>query len=420
MGAVHIIKEKCIGCEQCVIVCPFEALYMKEGIVEVEAEKCKECRKCLPVCPTDALFLERREREAPPPEHGIKEIQVKLPPELARYKGIWVLVEQQGGVPHSVSWELIGEALKISRKLNEELAAVILGENSKNIAADAFRYGADKVYVIDDPILNDYRTYPYMFGLTKLVNKYKPEILLMGATSLGRDLAGAVATSLGTGLTADCTKLDVDPETGVLLQTRPAFGGNIMATILCSNHRPQMATVRPRVMVKPFKDEQRTGVLIEESLGLKEENIKTKFVEFIADEMANVVNLEDADIIVAGGRGVGGKEGFDVLKELADILGGELGASRGAIESGWISADYQVGQTGKTVRPKIYFACGISGAIQHLVGMQNSDVIVAINNDPNAPIFNVATFGIVGDLFKVVPEITRQFKDKFSIKNKDA
>ena len=238
----------------------------------------------------------------------------------------------------------------------------------------------------------------------------------MGATSLGRDLAGAVATSLGTGLTADCTKLDVDPEAKVLLQTRPAFGGNIMATILCANHRPQMATVRPRVMLKPFKDELRTGVLVEESLGIKEENIKTKFVEFIPDEMANVINLEDAKIIVAGGRGVGSKEGFDVLRELADALGGEIGASRGAIESGWISADHQVGQTGKTVRPKVYFACGISGAIQHLVGMQNSDVIVAINNDSNAPIFNVATYGIVGDLFKVIPEITRQFKDKFSNK----
>ena len=414
MGAVQILKEKCIGCEQCVIVCPFEALYMEEGKVEVYPEKCKECRKCLPVCPTEALFLERRTKGEPRPDHGISEISVELPPELACYKGVWVLVEQQEGKPHSVSWELIGEGLKIAQKLGVDVSALVLGENVKSLCEEAFYYGASKVYAIDDPILKDFRTYPYCYSVTKLVNKYKPEILLMGATSLGRDLAGAVATSLKTGLTADCTKLDIDTETKVLLQTRPAFGGNIMATILCANHRPQMATVRPRVMVTPFKDETRSGTVIEEKLGLTEDKIRTKFIEFLPDVVTETVNLEDAQVIVAGGRGVGNKDGFNMLKELADTLGGEIATSRGAVESGWISYDYQVGQTGKTVRPKIYFACGISGAIQHLVGMQNSDVIIAINTDPKAPIFNVATYGIVGDMYKVVPEITKQFKKKLN------
>ncbi len=411
MGYVHIKKEKCIGCEQCVVVCPFEALFMKDGIVEVIPDKCKECRKCLPACPTEALYLERRERRGQRPEHGI-DVTVDLPPELARYKGVWVMVEQQDGTPHSVSWELMGEGLKISQKLGVELSAVVLGENVDGIRREAFQYGAQNVYVIDDPVLKDYRTYPYTFAMTKLVNKHKPEILLMGATSLGRDLAGAVATSLKTGLTADCTKLDVDEAARVLLQTRPAFGGNIMATILCANHRPQMSTVRPRVMSRPYKDESRDGTPIVEQLGLAEEKIRTKFIEFIPDAVAHVVNLDDADIIVAGGRGVGCDEGFSVLKELAEVLGAELGASRAAVEAGWIDYEHQVGQTGKTVRPKIYFACGISGAIQHLVGMQNSDVIIAINNDPNAAIFSVATYGIVGDMHKIVPELIKQFKDK--------
>jgi len=416
MGAVKIISEKCIGCEQCVVTCPFEALYMKDGKVLVYPEKCRECRKCIPVCPSEALYMEeRRSRRGAKPAHGISGISVDLPPELGRYKGIWVLVELDShDKAHSVSWELIGEGLKMSQKLGVELAAVVIGDNLDSVIDEAFHYGANKVYVIDSPILKHYRTYPYTFAIQKLVNKYKPEILLMGATSLGRDLAGAVATSLGTGLTADCTKLDIDDETRVLLQTRPAFGGNIMATIICANNRPQMATVRPRVMAKPFKDESRTGEVIHEELGLSEDKIKTKFLNFIPDGVANIVNLEDAEVIVAGGRGLGSAEGFKILKELADTLSGELAASRGAIESGWISSDYQVGQTGKTVRPKVYFACGISGAIQHLVGMQDADVIVAINTDPEAPIFGAATYGIVGDLFKVVPEITRQFKKRKS------
>ena len=417
MGAVKISKEKCIGCEQCVVICPFEALYMKDGFAEIYPEKCKECRKCLVVCPTEALTLEdRRTRRGPKPAHGISDISVDLPPELAKYKGVWVLVEQLDGEPHTVSWELMGEGMKIAKQLEVELCAVVLGENIDPIVQEAFQYGAKKVYAIDDPILKNYRTYPYTFAMRKLVNKFKPEILLMGATSLGRDLAGAVATSLGTGLTADCTQLGVDMETKVLLQTRPAFGGNIMATILCSNHRPQMATVRPRVMPTPYKDESRTtGELIDQQLGLDEADIRTKFIEFIPDAVANVVNLEDAQFIVAGGRGLGGPEGFDLLRDLADALGGEIATSRGAVESGWITSEYQVGQTGKTVRPKVYFACGISGAIQHLVGMQESDVIVAVNTDPEASIFNVATYGIVGDLYKIVPEITRQIKKKKNV-----
>lgn len=322
---------------------------------------------------------------------------------LAEFKGVWIFIEQINGEFAPVSWELLGKGRELADALETELAGVLLGHNLKDKTDQVFQYGADKVYLIDDPVLEYYRTPPYTHGLVNLSRKYKPEIILIGATSLGRDLAGAVATQLGTGLTADCTVLEVDPETRLLKQTRPAWGGNIMATILCKKHRPQMASVRPRVMAMPEPIPGRTGQIIEEPLGLREEDVPQKFESFEPATGTAAVYLEKADIIVAVGKGIGSHENFEQVKTLAKLLGGSLGGTRGAVEAGWLGYEYQIGQTGQTVRPRLYVALGISGAIQHLVGMQSSDFIVAINKDPEASIFKVADHGIVADLNDIIP-----------------
>ncbi|MBM3176291.1 MAG: electron transfer flavoprotein subunit alpha/FixB family protein, partial [Chloroflexi bacterium] len=329
---------------------------------------------------------------------------------LKLYQGVWVFVEQTEGQPAVVSWELLGVGGDLARARGVELCSVVIGQDVERLCQESFAYGATKSYLVDDPIFHFYRTEPYYKAICYLVEKYKPEIMLFGATGLGRDLAGAVATQLATGLTADCTGLSID-ERGFLLQTRPAFGGNIMATILTERTRPQMATVRPHVMPMPGKDSSRTGEIIRESVPLKEEDFVVKVLEIIRDSRRDEVDIAAADIIVSGGRGMAGKENFALLQELADELGGVLGCSRAVVEAGWLPVERQVGQTGKTVRPKIYIACGISGAIQHLVGMQDSDVIIAINRDRQAPIFEVATYGIVGDVFQVVPAILKRIRD---------
>jgi electron transfer flavoprotein alpha subunit len=333
--------------------------------------------------------------------------------DLSEYRGVSVFVEQSSGKIAQVSFELLGEGRKLADKLNVPVYAFLLGENVAGLTAELFSYGADKIFLIDDPILKNYRTVSYTQGIVDLVNKYKPEILLMGASTMGRDLAGAVATRLKTGLTADCTQLEIDPETRNLKQTRPAFGGNIMATILTKRHRPQMSTVRPRVMRPLPPDRARTGEVVREKLNIEENAIPTKLIEFIC-QVKTQAPIEDAEIIVSGGRGMGAAKNFALLKELADLLGGVVGGSRKAVEAGWVPVSSQVGQTGKTVRPKIYFAVGISGAIQHLVGMQGSDVIVAINRDPAAPILKVATHSLVGDLFEIMPKLTRAFKENLA------
>ncbi|ABB14632.1 electron transfer flavoprotein subunit alpha/FixB family protein [Carboxydothermus hydrogenoformans] len=321
-------------------------------------------------------------------------------------QGVWVFVEHLGGEIAPVTFELLGKGRELADDLETELAAVLLGDGVRDFAEQLFRYGADKVYLIDDPVLKDYRTYPYAKGIVKLAQKYTPEIILIGATTLGRDLAGVVATWLNTGLTADCTELSIDKTTRLLHQTRPAFGGNIMATILCKTARPQMATVRPRVFPLP-EPKPRIGVVVEEELGILEEEVPTRIIKY-EEEKGPGVYLDKAEIIVAGGRGLGSKKNFRLVEELAEVLGGVVGASRPAVEAGWVPYAHQIGQTGQTVRPKLYIACGISGAVQHLVGMQMSEVIVAINNDPNAPIFNIATYGIVGDILEVLPAITEE------------
>jgi len=395
VALLEINKEECIGCEACVDACPFGALSMVDGVAEVD-EKCTACGACLDVCPVDALSLpERPEAEA----EG-----------LAAYQGVWVWVEQFQGETASISWEMVGQGRRLADQRGTTLTACVLGHGVEEIAKQAIAYGADRVFWVDAPSLAVYRTQPYARTLVDLVRQYKPEIFLLGASSRGRDLAGSVATELYTGLTADCTGLDIDPETKLLRQTRPAFGGNIMATIISPNYRPQMATVRHRVFELPDMDESRQGQIVAVDAVMTEDEVATKVLDFVMEQ--GQVNLADAKIIVSGGRGVGGPEGFGPVRELAEVLGGAVGASRAAVDAGWIPYAHQVGQTGRTVRPDLYIACGISGAVQHLAGMGTAKVIVAINKDPDAPIFSVANYGIVGDLFQIVPALTAQFRKR--------
>lgn len=326
------------------------------------------------------------------------------------YRGVWVFIEVKDGRIVPVSLELLGAGRQLADKRKTELAGVLIGEQVESLAGTVFAYGADTVYVYDDPIFKHYRTETYMKAILACTQKHKPEILLYGATSTGKDLASAVATDLPTGLTADCTMLDVEEDTGLLLASRPAFGGNIMATILCKKYRPQMATVRPKVMKAQFPMPGRTGTLISEKIALKEDEVRTKVLEIVRNTLPNV-RIDEADIIVAGGKGLGSAAGFQLIHELADVLGAAVGASRDVVEAGWVGHHHQVGQTGVTVTPKIYFAIGISGTIQHVVGMQNSGLIIAINKDPQAPIFQACHYGIVGDAFEIVPLLIEQFKN---------
>lgn len=328
---------------------------------------------------------------------------------IEEYRGVWVFIEQNEGVIESVSLELLGAGRDLADKLQVPLAGVLLGSEVKSLASQIIAYGADIVYMIDHPVLKDYRTESYMKGLLKLVETYKPEILLYGATPNGKDLASAVATDLATGLTADCTMLDIDMENRLLEASRPAFGGNIMATILCKKDRPQMATVRPKVMKALEPDETRQGKVVEETIDLKEEDMRTKVLKIVKD-VTETASLADAHVIVCGGKGMGDEQGFQLIHEFAEVIGASVGGTRDVIEAGWLPYEYQIGQTGQTVTPKMYFAVGVSGAIQHVVGMKNSDVIIAINNDPNAPIFDVATYGIVGDALEILPKLIEQFK----------
>jgi electron transfer flavoprotein alpha subunit len=329
------------------------------------------------------------------------------------YSGIWVFVEQLEGKLATVTLELIGEAKKLASSLNVQVSAVLLGDKVEAIMPTLFEYGADTVYIVDNPVFHFYRAETYMRAFCYLVEKYKPEILLMGATTTGRDLAGAVATTLKTGLTADCTALDIDLEKKILLASRPAFGGNIMATIVCKDHRPQMASVRPKVMQMPIPEPNRTGIVVRETFAIEEESLKTIVLKIVKDGAENV-KLEDAKIVVSGGRGIQNEQGVKLLNELATVLGGVVAGSRGAVEKNLIDHKRQVGQTGQTVSPKLYFAIGISGAIQHTVGLQGSETIIAINTDPDCPMMKIATYSIVGDSLTILPKLIRVFKQSLS------
>ena len=424
-GKASLIPNKCIACgARCQSSCPAEAIEMSEkGEPIILTDKCIGCQKCVKICPAEALEmfftpeeleilkqLSQEKAAGAPAEEEEDSEEAKLKKFLAQYRSVWVFVEQTDCIPAKVSWELLGVGAQLASALKVELCAVVLGHNVEKLCHEAFTYGATKAYLIDDEILHNYRTAPYLESFCSLVEKYKPEVVLMGATGLGRDLAGAVATRLRTGLTADCTGLGID-EKRQLLQTRPAFGGNIMATIFCEQRRPQMASVRPHVMPMPTKNENATGEIIREKIAMKEQDILTKVLEVISDAgHMDSVDIGGAEFIVSGGRGMMSKENFKILQDLAEELGGVVACSRSAVDAGWMPVERQVGQTGKTVRPKIYIACGISGAIQHLVGMQDSDLVIAINRDREAPIFEVATFGIVGDLFSIVPAITEHIR----------
>ena len=421
-GKACLIAGKCIACgARCQSACPVDAIEMNEaGEPIINESKCIGCVKCVKVCPAQAIEMfftpeEQKILDEIMKQGGaaVEEVDAEaaaLARKLAAYRGVWVFIEQTEGEAAKVSWELLGEGAKLAKALQVPLSAVVIGEKVEHLCKEAFTYGAAKAYLIDAPVFKYYRTESYLKAVNYLLEKYKPEIILMGATGLGRDLAGAVATVVGTGLTADCTGLAVDDKRN-LMQTRPAFGGNIMATIMCDKFRPQMATVRPHVMAMPEHDPKATGEIIRESCPVREEDVLVKVLEIISDKKTDHVDVAGAEFIVSGGRGMMGKENFAMLQELADELGGVVGASRSAVDAGWMPQERQVGQTGKTVRPKIYIACGISGAIQHLVGMQDSDVIIAINRDKEAPIFEVATYGIVGDLFRIIPAITRRLRE---------
>lgn len=386
--------EKCTGCGQCIDSCPFTAIVMQEGKAFIN-EYCQFCRACMSICPEGAI-IELME------EGDIRET------DLSVYKGVWVFAEQREGMVASVAYELLGAGRRLADELKTELSAVLFGSNEVQ-AKKLIKWGSDRVYHCSDPIFEKFNDEPYSKLLTNLIKTHKPEIVLAGATPIGRSFIPRVAAKVRTGLTADCTALEIDKDSGNLLQIRPAFGGNIMATILCPNHRPQIATVRPRVMKRGEYNADRNGEVIPVSAdGI---TCRTRVLETIKEVSECMVNLQEAEFIVSGGRGLGKPEGFKMLKELAEVLGGAVGASRAAVDEGWIPYSHQVGQTGKTVCPKIYIACGISGAVQHLVGMQSSDIIIAINKNPEAPIFNVATYGIVGDVYEVVPLLIKKLKE---------
>lgn len=324
--------------------------------------------------------------------------------DINQYKNIWVYAEQRQGELTPVVIELLGEGRKLADVRGVKLNAILLGHNVDHLAKELITYGAETVYLADDKLLENYTTDGYTKVIVDAVNDIKPEIVLVGATHIGRDLAPRVASRLNTGLTADCTKLEIDEEDGKIKQTRPAFGGNIMATIICPDSRPQMSTVRPGVMDKAIKNENAQGEIVKLDIKLSQSDIRTQVVE-IVKEVGEKVSLTDANVIVSGGLGLQNAEGFKLIEELASKLGGVVGSSRAAVDAGWIERAHQVGQTGVTVKPNLYIACGISGAIQHLAGMKDSDIIVAINKNPEAPIFKIADYGIVGDLYKVIPEI---------------
>jgi electron transfer flavoprotein alpha subunit len=387
-------SEKCIACGACVEACPFGVLRL-EGESLVIGEGCNLCGACVEVCEVEALALP--ETEAPAPRPGV-------PPD-----GVWVFAEQRRGVLAPVTAELLGEARRLAATLNVKVAALLLGDGVGHLSQALLTAGADKVYIAEHPRLADFLEETYAAALTELAQKYQPEIILAGATYLGRAFIPRVAAALETGLTADCTAFAIDPEKRLLLQTRPAFGGNIMATIITPRSYPQMATARPGVFKPAAPAVSATGEVVRVEPASLATPPRSRFVATVA-EIKERIPLNVAEVIVSGGRGLKEARHFKLLEELADLLGGAVGATRAAVDAGWIPYPHQIGQTGKTVSPRLYIACGISGAAQHLVGMQSSDIIVAINKDPQAPIFQVADVGLVGDLFEIVPALIQEIK----------
>jgi electron transfer flavoprotein alpha subunit len=388
---IQIILDKCVGCGLCIKVCAYDAVSLvdKKAVLN---ERCTVCGACVSACKYDAILIERR------PFKG---------QDVENYSGICLFAEHRGGALSSVVYEIIGAARELKSSLDKKISAILLGNKVRDMAEELVSYGVDEVWMMEDPAIGDFNEEIQADLVAKILLDKKPEIFLGGGTIIGRSLLPRVAAKILTGLTADCTELAIDGENKLLRQTRPAFGGNIMATILCNSHRPQMATVRHKVMKAAEALPGHEGQIQELSYPILKPRVEV--LEFVPEEM-DTVNLADADFIVSGGRGLKDPKNFSLIEELAKAIGGAVGASRAAVDAGWIPYSHQVGQTGKTVNPTIYVACGISGAIQHLAGMKSSDIIVAINNDPGAPIFNVAHYGIVGSLFDVVPELVKQIQ----------
>ena len=392
--SIIIDEDQCTGCGSCLDSCPFGAIELEDDKAKI-LSNCNLCGACIEVCPVEAITLERDEDKS-------KKI------DISQFKGIWVIAEHYKDKIHNVAFQLLGKGRELSDILGVNLTLVILGANFDGRLGEISQYGMDEIIYVKSPILKNYYSDLYVKVISQLIIEHKPEIILIGATPTGRDFAPRIAKKLHAGLTADCTGLDINLETKNLLQTRPTFGGNVMATIRNPTSRPQMATVRPGIFKAPEKVEKKVSVK-KIDYTFEEKDSVTKIVKVI-NTSTTTVNLGDAKIIVAGGRGVGSKENFKLIEELANALGAELGGSRITVELNWLDPDRQIGQTGVTVSPKLYIACGISGAVQHVVGMENSDVIVAINKDPDAPIFHIAHYGIVGNLHEIIPILIEEIK----------
>ena len=389
---ISVENAKCISCRICVGACPFGSIEMVEEYPNIK-DDCRICGSCVDACPEGAITIR----------------SVEVEKDISEYRGVLVYAEQRKGVVHPVAYELLGKGRDLADELGEPLYAVIIGNGLEEAAEELSFRGADKVFVYDDPFVAEFRDDPCSALLKKLVLEEKPSIFLIGATAIGRSLGPKVAACLETGLTADCTGLDIDPETRLLLQTRPAYGGNIMATIICTDRRPQMATVRYKVMIEAERDPSNVGEIIQKTVEVGGLPDRVKILDF--QPAPDQLSIVDAEIIVSGGKGLGDPSGFKVIEDLAKAVGGAVGASRPTVDEGWREYRHQVGLSGRTVRPKLYLACGISGAVQHLAGMKTSDVIISINKDEEAPIFSVSTLGAVGDLYEVIPRLVEMIKE---------
>lgn len=385
------VTDVCTGCGACVTVCPFGAIEMKEGKAYI-TEGCRVCGQCVDACPENAIII--KEAEAA---------------DLSEYKGVMVFAQQRKSEVHPVSYELLCKGKELADTLNEPLYAVIIGNGVQEAAKQLKARGADRVYVYDDPVLEDFRDDPYTDIIADCCNKIKPSIFLIGATALGRSLGPRAAAKLKTGLTADCTSLDIDEETGLLLQTRPAYGGNIMATIISPNGRPQMATVRYKMMPEASILDDPKGEIVDMAVNASDLTDRIKILAF--EEAKEQVSIVDAEIVVSGGLGMGESKGFELIQEMAEAIGGAVGASRPTVDEGWINYRHQVGLSGRTVRPTVYIACGISGAVQHQAGMKTSDIIISVNKDKEAPIFQISSLGVVGDLYEVLPRLIEKINE---------